>query len=182
MKTEAHSVDLREGEHVVRQVRRHMFVFFLNVTAIIVVAFIGTISTPPAAIALSQLGVANSPIIVAILYLFLVLILVVVFFFKWTDYYLDVWIITNQRIFNIEQRGAFHRETTAFEIENVQDVNVSVKGIVATFVNYGTVHVHTAGERIDLSIKDVHHPLEVKKVILEQYARISQGKRHQKNP
>ena len=34
------------------------------------------------------------------------------FFNHWIDYYLDVWIVTNQRILNIEQEGLLDRKST----------------------------------------------------------------------
>ena len=81
------------------------------------------------------------------------------------DYYLDVWILTNQRIFDIEQRGLFNRHISVFEINKIQDVNVKIEGIIATFIKYGDVNI---------LIKEADNPLEVKKAILEQYANLMQ--------
>jgi hypothetical protein len=85
----------------------------------------------------------------------------------WTDYYLDVWLITSKRVIDIEQKGFFHREVSTFRIERIQDITVEVKGIIATLFNFGNIHVQTAGESQEFIIKGIPRPKEVKEVILK---------------
>lgn len=172
----AHSIDLRENEHIIKEVRRNMFVFFMRVTALFILAAVGLVAIPFATVFLAQLGVAKPHIVIIVLYLLFLLILIILFAFRWTDYYLDVWVITNQRIFDIEQQGAFDRDISVFEIARIQDVNVKIQGMFATFLHFGNVHVHTAGENRNIIIRDATDPLAVKKLILEQYARITNGR------
>ncbi|RJQ37216.1 PH domain-containing protein [Candidatus Parcubacteria bacterium] len=64
----------------------------------------------------------------------------------WVKYYLDAWIITDQRIIAIEQHGLFHRSITEIAMERVQDVTIVVPGLLATFLGFGTITVQTASE------------------------------------
>src|SRR3989344_7930355 len=43
----------------------------------------------------------------AVIYLMIIMLLMFIF---WIDYYLDMWIITSERIIDIEQSGLFRRE------------------------------------------------------------------------
>jgi len=63
----------------------------------------------------------------------------------WTDHYLDLWAITNRRIVAIEQSGFFHRFLSSFRLERLQDMNISVKGIIPTLLNFGRIEAQTAG-------------------------------------
>lgn len=61
------------------------------------------------------------------------------------DYYLDVWVVTNERIIDIQLKGLFARTTSEARLYRVQDVTAQMKGIGATIFDYGTVSVQTAG-------------------------------------
>lgn len=67
-------------------------------------------------------------------------------FVRWLDYYLDVWIITDHRIIDIEQRRLFHREVSELPLDRVQNVTVEVPGFLATMLRFGNVKVETAGQ------------------------------------
>lgn len=86
----------------------------------------------------------------------------------WTDYYLDVWFITNRRIVDIEQKGFFNRDVSTFRMERIQDVTVEINGIIATLLNFGNIHVQTAGESQEFIIKGIARPKHVKDIIMRQ--------------
>ena len=92
----------------------------------------------------------------------------------WTDYYLDVWTVTSKRILDVEQKGMFHRKTSVFRIERIQDVTIEVRGIVATLLNYGDIHVQTAGEGQEFVMRGIAHPKYVRQIILEQHDRVTE--------
>ena len=83
----------------------------------------------------------------------------------WTDYYLDVLIITNTRIFDIEQKGLFRRTSSSFRIDNIQNVTVDQKGIIQTMLNFGTIQLETSGEREDFIAHFITDPYDIKKFI-----------------
>ena len=166
----AHSIDLRAGERIVGEVRRHMFVFYTHTFFLFVLALVPLLFAAPAVRALSGAAPGHGGGIAAAVYGLFFLILTTVFFFQWTDYYLDVWVVTTERIFDIEQKGLFHRDISVFELERIQDVNVVIAGVIATFLEFGDVHIHTAGDRKDLVIRSAGKPLSVKRMIMDAYA------------
>jgi hypothetical protein len=88
-------------------------------------------------------------------------------FLQLTDYYLDVWIVTNERIINIEQKGLFTRVASELHLSAVEDTTSEVKGMLHTFLDYGQVHIQTAGERTRFIFKNIPHPEQVKETIVK---------------
>lgn len=88
-------------------------------------------------------------------------------FIVWIDYYLDVWIVTDQRIVNIEQKGLFRREISELEHSKIQDVTTEVHGIIATLLKFGYVYVQTAGERSRFVFKQVPNPVLIRTLIMK---------------
>jgi hypothetical protein len=98
---------------------------------------------------------------------FLYMFFWVLVFIVWIDYYLDVWIVTDQRIVNIEQRGLFRREISELEHSKIQDVTTEIHGIIATILKFGYVFIQTAGEKSRFVFKQVPNPVLVRTLIMK---------------
>ncbi len=163
-------IEIDPQEKIIRVVRKHWFVLFaqgfsyflmLLAPVILLVLFfelpvMASFSLSGGTVALGFFGF--------FLWLYL---LWNALFLTLTDYLLDVLIITDKRIFEIEQHGLFKRESSTFRIDRIQDVTVEVKGIIATFLNFGDIHIHTAGEGHDFTGTMMSDPYSVKKQINE---------------
>jgi hypothetical protein len=88
------------------------------------------------------------------------------FFIIWIDYYFDVWIVTNERIVNIEQKGLFSRGVSELELQNIQDITVEVLGIIPTLLNYGNLYVQTAAEKERFLFHNVPDPYAIKDLVM----------------
>jgi membrane protein YdbS with pleckstrin-like domain len=84
-----------------------------------------------------------------------------------TDYYLDTWIVTNERIINIEQHGLFQRTASELSLTTVQDVTAEISGVLETVFKYGNVEIQTAGEKKRFEFRHVPHPERVKESIMQ---------------
>jgi uncharacterized membrane protein YdbT with pleckstrin-like domain len=91
------------------------------------------------------------------------------FMTAFTDYFLDIWVVTDKRIIDIEQKGLFNREFSEFRLERIQDVTVEVRGILPTLLHYGDVHVQTAGEAREFIFLQVPYPHKIKNRILKAF-------------
>jgi len=89
------------------------------------------------------------------------------FFSQFTDYYLDINIVTNDRILDIEQKGLFGRSVAELDLTRVQDVHSEIKGIIPTLLNYGTVEVQTAANEENFTFSQISNPHKVRQRILE---------------
>lgn len=82
-------------------------------------------------------------------------------FTSFVDYYLDVWLVTSERIVNIEQQGLFARTVSEQDLHRVQDVTSEVKGFFPTTLDFGTVYIQTAGEKQRFVFKQIPQPYRV---------------------
>jgi len=101
------------------------------------------------------------------IYSAILLIAWIIFFIIWTNYYLDVLLVTDKRIIDVEQRGFFSREISTVRLENIEDITINVSGVLATFLNYGTLKIQTAAEAREFIIHDVPEPNMVKSTIYD---------------
>lgn len=97
-------------------------------------------------------------------YLLIVLILTAT---EITDYWLDVWIVTNERIINIEQHGLFKRLVSEVRLDQIQDITSETLGFMETFLTYGDVYIQTAANKERFQFKNVDNPDDVKVKISE---------------
>jgi uncharacterized membrane protein YdbT with pleckstrin-like domain len=158
-------ITLYPNEKILMVVHKHWIAFF---SKILIVAILLLIPIILMALFFSTGAINDNAIpyikFTAITYLMIIMLFSFLF---WMDHYLDVWIITNQRIIDVEQHGLFRRETSEFAIDKVQDITMEVPNMVATFLKYGNLRIQTAGER-SFTIKDVPNIYEIKKVIMDQ--------------
>ncbi len=93
------------------------------------------------------------------------LLLWMIFFIIWTNYYLDIVVITNKRIIDIEQLGLFARDIVEVRMENIEDIKTAVIGLLPSLLDMGSLHIQTAGESREVIIKNIANPHEVREMI-----------------
>lgn len=82
----------------------------------------------------------------------------------WISWYYSVYIVTNQRLIQITQKGMFHRSMVALGLNQIQMVNYEVGGFEQTVLGFGTIMIQTfVGS---LTIHHVHHPGKTQKELL----------------
>ncbi|OGF25236.1 hypothetical protein A2331_06005 [Candidatus Falkowbacteria bacterium RIFOXYB2_FULL_34_18] len=89
------------------------------------------------------------------------------FFFSFIDYYLDVWIITDKRIIDIQQRGFFSRIISELKIFRIQDVTSEIQGAIPTLLKYGEVFIQTAGTDQRFKFHEVPDPNGIRDIIIK---------------
>lgn len=82
------------------------------------------------------------------------------------DFYLDLWIITNDRIVDIEQTGLFHRSVTELDLFRIQDVTTLVKGFFPTLFHYGDVIVTTASQTTGIIFRKIPNPDHIRQELI----------------
>lgn len=95
------------------------------------------------------------------------LFFLLLFFTSFLNYYLDLWVVTDERILDIDQEGAFVRKVSELPLRRIQDVHVEVKGVFATVFNFGTIEVQTAGAEQKFEFEGIPNPQKVSRQILE---------------
>ena len=163
------SFKLEENEVKVYEVRKHWLIFAFEILATILMALIPLLVVSylfKFGIDFSFLG-EHPYAFMAAVYSLWVFILWMFSFVFWTNYYLDVWIITDKKIVDIEQHGLFKREISFMQVDKIQDVTYGIDGFWATLLNYGDVKVQTAGAVGFFTIKGIPNPALVQSKINE---------------
>lgn len=157
-----------DNEQIIILLRRHWFTLFERIIIWVLIALMPVIGAQFFSTIL--MNAWQSPIWRGILivssatfYLYLWIFALYAF----VDYYLDVWIVTSQRIINTEQKGLFARTSSEQKLSRIQDVTSEVVGIFETILDYGTIYIQTAGEQERFIFKQVPHPGDVAKKILK---------------
>ncbi len=163
-------LDLSPDEKVILKVRRHKLalVFETLFLALFIVL-------PPVLYWISDTVVVikgNDLFLFFSIYSVVLLFAWVIFFIIWTNYYLDVLVVTDKRIVDIEQKGFFSRELSTVRLENIQDITVNISGALATFLDFGTLRIQTAAEAREFIIRDVPQPNKVKSIIYDLHNKI----------
>ncbi len=89
-------------------------------------------------------------------------------FYKFIFWYFNVYLLTNERIVDIDFRGLLHKETSYAKLNQIQDVSPKIIGFFGTFFHYGNVFIQTAAERPEFEFHNVEKPDLVAQEILEQ--------------
>lgn len=172
--------ELESGEHVILSLRKHWFVFFIELLPFALLALLplffpalaGGFATasPQAAAAIGGFSMLNPwfRLFLGIWWL----ILWILAFNIFTQYFLNHWVFTNKRIVNIHQHGFFDRHVSSFFLIRVQDVSTDVSGLFATLLHYGTIKVQTAGgdTEHDFEMTGVPDPTGMRDLIMKEVA------------
>ena len=84
---------------------------------------------------------------------------------SWIKWHFSVFIITNQRLIQITQKGLFHRSVIDMGLNQIQMVNYEVAGFQETVLGFGTIMMQTFVG--DLVIREISHPAKIQNKILE---------------
>lgn len=172
-----HAVHFESGEQVIFEVRKHWFILWSHmfggfVAILLPVLVYAIVSELP--ISISAPG--NTLLLFLFFYALWLVGVLVFLVYVWTDYYLDVWIITNRRIIDIEQKGFFRREHSTMQLSKIQDITISVHGFFATLIGYGMIRVQTAAfdrEFIMYGVKDPNHTRHMIEAAVSEYGAIA---------
>ena len=100
-------------------------------------------------LALFILGIISALAIIAFLYI----------------YWNDTWVITDQRLIDSARNHPFHHHVNTINLEKVQDVSVSIDGILPTILGFGYVRCRTAGTDSSFVFEGVPEPRKVAEAI-----------------
>ena len=165
-------IKLSENERVVYEIRRHWYVLLTEsifLALLFLIPWVVFFGLDVSGFNFSD-GEGALFFFVSVAWLFFTWI---AFMIIWTNYYLDVWIVTDKRILDIEQHGLFSRDMSEFRLDRIQDVTIEVKGILPTLLRFGDIHIQTAGESREFTIKSIPHPYRVRDIIIKEHDRAS---------
>lgn len=139
----------REGEKVKFVFRRHITTARKGLRFLIIMVIIGIIP------------MALWPDIKEMFWVFLgcVIVGVLGLLYAYMLWYFSMYIVTNERIRQITQKGLFKKTVVDLGIDKIQSVSVSTPNVIAGILGYGTILIQTGVG--DLIISQVPKPNEI---------------------
>lgn len=163
--------ELEPGEHVVKQVRKHWFLFVGELLPYALFALfplaLPTIFSfaPPFAPYAARIDF-TTPLMRAAYGMWLLI--------SWTGawgtftrYFLNAWVLTSQRVVTIKQRRFFSREVSSLLLSRVQDVTTDVSGVLPSLLGIGTIKVQSAGAEIEFTMRGIPRPEQMRDLIIK---------------
>jgi len=123
----------------------------------------------------NQIYYAAGVLLAGIYYLSIILF----FYAYFTEFHLDLWIVTNDRLLDIQQKTLFARTVSEVDLYQIQDVTSEVHGIVPSIFNYGNIILQTAGAVPKFTFRNVADPHKLRQEIL---ALASEDKKFHEHP
>ena len=163
--------ELEPGEHVVLQVRKHWFLFVTELLPYAIIALLPFVAPKFLTLAPSLAGYAtlfdlSTPVSRTVVGIWLL----IVWTGAWgafTKYYLNLWVLTSQRIVNIKQRRFFSREVSSLFLSRIQDVTTDVHGILYSLLGIGNIKAQTAAEDVEFVMYGIPRPEQMRDLIMK---------------
>ncbi len=149
-------IQLREGEEVVAIVRRFPFTNWVQFGIAFILVVLPFFLLYPL-FRWGQIGIVIFAVLLFIGVLYSIRVFVV--------WYFDSFIITNQRIIDIDQRGFFSRTVAQAQLHKIQDAAYTKRGIWQTILRYGNIYIQTAGAEMRLEMMSIYRPERVQELI-----------------
>jgi uncharacterized membrane protein YdbT with pleckstrin-like domain len=86
---------------------------------------------------------------------------------EFLGWFFNVYIITDERVFDVDFVNLVYREISDANIDQIQDVTVRVGSVIRTLLNYGDIVIQTAAEIPQLEFLAVPQPDRVARILRE---------------
>ncbi len=136
----------RKGEEVIYVFRRHIFTAIKGFLWFIVVTALGLIPM--------FIWPDNGQLF--FVWLIFVGVGVLGAAYSWTLWHFSFYIVTNQRLRQVRQKGLFNKSVVDLELGDIMNMSYGVHGLFATIFDYGAILIQT--EAGDLVLSMVSHP------------------------
>lgn len=153
----------RKGEKVVLVFRRHLLVARKGLMLFLLCLVIGIVPF------FIWRGNAN------MVWVFLIFLLLgaLCYGYSWMLWYFSVYLVTNERIRVIMQKGLFKKQVLDLGLERIDSIEYMVPGMMGGIFGYGTILIHmNAG---DLTISNVKKPEMVYNKLQDAFEKNKRG-------
>lgn len=149
---------LKDDEQLITMVRKYFFVF----SAQLILGVVFIIASFFLLYPLFNWGKLGIAIFFVLLFMGIYIIFKVIYVYSF-----NIFIITDQRIIDIDQRGFFDRIVSETTYQKIQDVSFRLKGLSQTILHYGSVVIQTAGNQANIELHGVKDPEKIHQIIVD---------------
>jgi uncharacterized membrane protein YdbT with pleckstrin-like domain len=80
----------------------------------------------------------------------------ILFFYHYVMWYFTIYLVTNQRIRQVTQKGIFGKDVVELRLSKIQNISYNIPGFTGEVMGFGTIVIQTFVG--DLVIRYVEHP------------------------
>jgi len=80
----------------------------------------------------------------------------ILFLYHYVMWYFTIYLVTNQRIRQVTQKGVFGKDVVELRLSKIQNISYNIPGFSGEVLGYGTIVIQTFVG--DLVIRNVEHP------------------------
>jgi uncharacterized membrane protein YdbT with pleckstrin-like domain len=100
-------------------------------------------------------------------YFFLIVLFLGMAFRCFLLWFFNVYIITDERIIDVDFISMIYKNISTAKIENIEDITKKTSGLIASLFDHGTILIQTAASQNELEFENVPHPAKVVKLLNE---------------
>jgi len=67
----------------------------------------------------------------------------------------------------MDQKSLFSRDVATSMLEHVEDITTEIHGLIPTLLGFGDIHLQTAAESREFTIKGIPSPADVRRKIMK---------------
>ncbi|MCL4419160.1 PH domain-containing protein [Patescibacteria group bacterium] len=154
-----------ENEKIIILMRSHFITNIPWILTVLILALLPLFFLPFLQIVFPFLDITPFTKILYTLFYYLVLLGFVLI--KFSMWYFEVSLVTNQRIVDVDIEGILYRSVAKTKLDLVQDVSYTQVGSLRTIFNYGDVFIETAGELPNFHFKRVPEPNKIVDILID---------------
>jgi len=83
----------------------------------------------------------------------------ILFFYHYVMWYFTIYLVTNQRIRQVTQKGIFGKDVVELRLSKIQNISYNIPGFTGEVLGFGTIVIQTFVG--DLVIRNVEHPEKI---------------------
>lgn len=144
-----------EKEEIILLLRRHVITNLLWIMIAVVLFFLPLLFSPFFYLFIPIKIPLNYQIISLIVWYSMIASSVMINFFVW---YYNVYIITDQRIIDVDFYSLTYKKISSATLDNVQDITIRAGGILRVIFDFADIDIQTAGTVPNFTFEAVPHP------------------------
>lgn len=104
------------------------------------------------------------------------LLVIALMFYSFVDNYLDIFVITDERLIDIKQHGLFNHATNEIHMLDIENVTANTSGILGAYFKCGDLIVKTAEEGENILVTGIPDVARVARSITDLHATYLRGR------
>jgi len=103
--------------------------------------------------------------------LYIGIVVAAYWFYAWVGWYYTVYIVSNERLIEVKQRGFFNRRVSEYGWDKIQNINYHIRGFQAVIFQFGDITAQTYVG--DIVMKTIHKPVLIHSKMIEVVRRVN---------